>query len=100
MNGSISETDLPIGVDTIIGSITLDVGTWVIMAQVWNPIGMSTFAFGFYELGASQLITGQHLQVMAIATPKSKTTYHISACQWGQTSAKVVTGDVKAVRIL
>ena len=62
-NGAINKTVLPLGVETIVGSIILDPGIWFVRAGVWNPLGMKTITINIQDTGIGQMVTAQCIQV-------------------------------------
>ena len=87
------------GVETTIGEITLDPGVWIILINVWNPLGMATSLLGVRETGYSTIATWQLMQTLSFATHKVKTTYHVLYTQWSAETVTVVNGGIYAIRI-
>ena len=99
ISSSIVQTTAARGVETIIGEITLDSGVWIILMNVWNPLGMATALLGVRETGHSTLATWQLMQNLSFATHKSKTTYHVLYTQWSEETVTVVNGEIYAIQI-
>lgn len=99
ISSSIVQTTAARGVETIIGEITLDSGVWIILMNVWNPLGMATALLGVRETGHSTLATWQLMQSLSFATHKSKTTYHVLYTQWSEETVTVVNGEIYAIQI-
>lgn len=99
ISSSIVQTTAARGVETIIGEITLDSGVWIILMNVWNPLGMAAASLGVRETGHSALATWHLMQNLSFATHKSKTTYHVLYTQWSEETVTVVNGEIYAIQI-
>ena len=99
ISNSIVQTAAARGVETTIGEITLDPGVWIILINVWNPLGMATSLLGVRETGYSTIATWQLMQTLSFATHKAKTTYHVLYTQWAAETVTVVNGNIYAIRI-
>lgn len=98
-NGAINKTVLPLGVETIVGSIILDPGIWFVRAGVWNPLGMKTITINIQDTGIGQMVTAQCIQVTGCIKTEKRTIYNITCTQWSETSVELVTGDTSAIRL-
>lgn len=99
ISNSIVRTTVARGVETTIGEITLDSGVWIILMNVWNPLGMAVSLLGVKETGYSTLATWQLMQSLSFATHKAKTTYHVLYTQWSAETVDVVNGKIYAIQI-
>lgn len=99
--GSLVAKNAPLGTQVTIGSIDLVPGTWIILANIWNPaeLGMSPISLGIEELGFGTLATSQLTQVIAFATLTVKASYHVVYTQWSKESVVVRDGTIIALRI-
>lgn len=99
VNGTINTVAAAQGMETIVGSITLPPGTWIVIGTMWNPVTSPEYNC-MLGIGNESIVQPfQCGQIVNIIKPASNTTYYMKYTQWAQESAAVKAGTLLAFRL-
>ena len=97
--GTINSVNIPINTETVIGSITLDPGVWLVAISIWNPTGSNSISIAIKNTNISVLAVSQQPRLTGWLKPTQKTTYNIVCSQWAEANPKLNSGSVGAIRL-
>lgn len=97
MAGKVVTTTVPINTETVIATITLPPGRWIVSADVWIP-GVFAVRLEFRNITG---VAGQlnHPQITGIVNVAVQFVVEVVFTQWESQNLTVVSPNVSAIRI-